>query len=178
MMARLTPAVVLAAVLVLGASAWAQPRETGRALDEFGPTDTAEAAEQTLQTAVEALLTNGGGVLIIPPAVTQELEVRNLWQEERSTRDEGPVVTILDHRGGFTEYHVAPIGRHQFGTWTGFRVERVLNLGEQSLPHCGTHAVQAIDNIVVSGATSYMHTLTEPVQAGQDVRCYHYSKTD
>ncbi|MEA3401758.1 MAG: hypothetical protein U9R79_11010 [Armatimonadota bacterium] len=171
-MKRLVTILALLTAVALAHSVRAQDGGVARRLDEFGPVETVEEAEATLQAAVEELMEAGGGVLVIPPQVTQELEVRNVWQAERTTSDEGPVVTIMDYRGGFAEYHVAPIGKHQFGTWTGFRVERVLNLGQQSLPHCGTHGAQAIDNVLVSGATSYMHTLTEDVQAGEDVRCY------
>ncbi len=143
-----------------------------RTLDEFGPIDTVEAAQATLQAAVQALLDEGGGVLVIPPQVTQELEIENLQQGERATSNEGPAVTIIDYRGGFTEFLVAPIGRHQTGNWTGFRVERMLNLGEGSLPHWGTQTAQAIDNFIISGSSSYMHVLDEAVEPGEDVRCY------
>ncbi len=165
-----TRALVIA--MALASCSACSGQQLARTLDEFGSVETVEQAKATLQAAVEQMVADGGGVLVIPPGVTGELQVRNLWQERRATSDEGPVVTINDYRGGFTEYHVAPIGKHQFGTWTGFRVERVLNLGEQSLPHCGTHAAQAIDNVIVSGSTSYMHTLTEAVEPGEDVRCY------
>lgn len=149
---------------------WAAPE--ARSLGEFGDVSTAETAAGALQSAVEELVEGGGGVVVIPAAVPEELTIENLSQDHRATREEGPVVTIIDYRRGFTTYHVAPIGKHQDGTWAGFRVERVLNLGEGSLPHCGRHAAQAIDNYVVSGATSYMATLTEPVEAGEDRRLY------
>lgn len=166
---RLT--VLLAVFLGCGWMAGAQGA-VERTLDEFGPVDSVEAARATLETAVEALLNEGGGVLVIPPNVTQELEIENLRQGERATSNEGPAVTIIDHRGGFTEFLVAPIGRHQTGNWAGFRVERVLNLGEQSLPHWGVQTAQSIDNFIISGSSSYMHVLDEPVEPGEDVRCY------
>lgn len=144
----------------------------GRSLQEFGDTSAADSASRALGRAVEELMAEGGGVIEIPPTAPEALKVENLRQDKRSTTDEGPVVTIVDYRRGFTTYHVAPIGKHQDGTWSGFRVERVLNLGEQSLPHCGLHAAQAIDNYVVSGATSYMATLTQPVEKGADRRLF------
>ncbi|MGD9495800.1 MAG: hypothetical protein AB7Y46_05790, partial [Armatimonadota bacterium] len=170
MMTALRLTVTLAICLCVTVAAGAQPVE--RRLDEFGPIDTVEAAQATLQAALQALLDEGGGVLVIPPQVSQDLEIENLRQGERATRNEGPAVSIIDYRGGFTEFLVAPIGRHQTGNWTGFRVERMLNLGEESLPHWGTQTAQAIDNFIISGSSSYMHILTEPVQPGQDVRCY------
>ncbi|MBD3292702.1 MAG: hypothetical protein GF393_07230 [Armatimonadia bacterium] len=167
---RLRTMLTTAALIAICCAAGAQ--QVGRTLDEFGPVETVEEAEATLEQALGQLMDEGGGVLIIPPNVTQELEIRNTEQGERRTRDEGPAVTIIDYRGGFTEYHVAPIGKHQTGNWAGFRVERTLNLSPESLPHWGTQTAQSIDNYIVSGSSSYMHTLMEPVEAGEDVRCY------
>ena len=150
--------------------AWAAPEV--RSLQEFGDVSNADAAGETLEAAVEELVEGGGGVIVVPSTVTDGLRIENLSQHHRATREEGPVVTIIDYRRGFTTYHVAPIGKHQDGTWSGLRVERVLNLGGGSLPHCGRHAAQVIDNYVVSGATSYMATLTQPVEAGEDRRLY------
>ncbi|MFQ6097632.1 MAG: hypothetical protein ACE5O2_07885, partial [Armatimonadota bacterium] len=159
------------ALLCLGAAqnaAGAPPRS----LEDFGDISTVEAASQALHNAVQELLEAGGGILTVPESAPEELTIENVWQEKRATHDEGPVVTIVDRRRGFLVYRVAPIGKHLDGTWAGFRVERVLNLGQRSLPHCGRHAAQAIDNYVVSGCTSYMATLTEPVNKGKDRRCY------
>lgn len=155
---------------MLAVGTWAQ--EAGRSLEEFGDISTPEAAADALERGVGELLDAGGGVLVIPEGAPEELQIENNWQDHRSTRDEGPVVTIIDHRGGFTTYYVAPIGRHDAGDWSGFRIMRHLNLGEQSLPHCGSHSAQSIHNYVISGSSSYMATLTDPVQPGEDVRCY------
>jgi len=142
--------------------------EAVRSLEEFGDLSTAEGATQALHAAVEQLMAEGGGVLTIPPEAPPEVSVQNLSQTDR----DGPGVTIIDYRQGFLAYHLAPIGRHQTGTWAGFRVDRVLNLAPNSLPHCGIHSNQAIQNYIVSGCTSYMTTLTEPVEPGPDRRCY------
>jgi len=160
----------LTLAVVLTAGAWGQ--EMGRSLEEFGDIGTPEAAAEALERGVQELLGAGGGVLVIPQNAPEKLQIENNWQDHRSTHDEGPVVTIVDYRRGFTTYYVAPIGRHDAGDWSGFRIMRHLNLGEQSLPHCGAHSAQSIHNYVVSGSTSYMATLTDPLQAGTDVRCY------
>lgn len=157
------------ALLLLAA---AVPAQSVRLLSEFGDLSTLQSAREALSTALATLVAEGGGVLVIPEKAPEALRVENLTQTERETSDEGPVVTIIDQRGGFFVFHVAPIGKHQEGTWAGFRVERVLNLGNESLPHCGRHAAQAIDNYVISGATSYMATLTEAVSKGPDQRLY------
>ena len=143
-----------------------------RSLEEFGDISTVEAAQQALDRAIDEIIAAGGGSLLIPEGAPERLRVENLRQAKRSTFDEAPVVTIVDRRRGYLTYRVAPIGKHQDGTWAGFRVERVLNLGEQSLPHCGRHSAQSIDNYVISGSTSYMHTLTQPVKKGEDQRLY------
>ena len=164
-------AIALAAACCLApASAQTPPAE--RSLSDFGDLATVEGAAAALNDAVTELLQAGGGALVIPANAPAGLRVENLSQTERRGDNEGPVVTIIDYRGGFATYHVAPIGNHQDGTWAGLRVERVLNLGQQSLPHCGIQSAQAIDNYVVSGATSYMATLTQPVRAGTGQRCY------
>jgi len=170
-MRRLTTLFLL---VVLAATA-AQPLRSApvaRSLDEFGDISTVESATKALRKAVADLVAAGGGTLVIPPNAPEKLAVINLSQTERRTRDEGPAVTIIDHRRGFVAYHLAPIGKHQTGTWAGFRLSRVLNISPKSLPHCGKHANAAIQNYIVSGSTSYMATLTDPVKKGKDRRCY------
>ncbi|MBM3501387.1 MAG: hypothetical protein FJX74_22260 [Armatimonadetes bacterium] len=150
----------------------AVPAQSVRLLSDFGDLASVQSAQEALAAAVERLLAEGGGVLVIPEEAPEALRVENLTQSERETSDEGPVVTIIDQRAGFLAYHVAPIGKHQDGTWAGFRVERVLNLGDKSLPHCGWHSAQVIDNYLISGCTSYMATLTDAVTKGADQRLY------
>jgi len=165
-------AIPLAALLLLSAAERARSDEVARSLAEFGDISTTEAAGKTLQKAVRELVASGGGILVIPPGVPEELSIENLSQTERRTHDEGPAVTIIDYRRGFVTYHLAPIGKHQTGCWAGLKLSRVLNLGRHSLPHCGKHANQAIQNYIISGCSSYMATLTEPVKKGKDRRCY------
>jgi len=163
---RLTPSLM---AVVFALPAWAQ---SVRLLSDYGDLSTEPAARQALGAAVGELLQSGGGVLVIPEGAPETLQIDNLSQTERETSEEGPVVTIIDQRAGFLAYHVAPIGRHQDGTWAGFRVERVLNLGDQSLPHCGWHSAEVIDNYIISGSSSYMATLTDAVTQGDDQRLY------
>jgi len=155
------------AVAFLALPAWAQ---SVRPLSEFGDLSAEPAAREALKAALDELLRSGGGVLVIPEQAREALHVEDLSQAERETSDEGPAVTIIDQRAGSLAYHVAPIGKHQDGTWAGFRVERVLNLGDRSLPHCGWHTAQATDNYVISGCTSYMTTLTDAAAKGADRR--------
>ncbi len=156
---------VVCLILAATLPATAPPR---RSLSEFGDISTPQAAEATLKKAVDALLKSGGGILEIPPNAPLELRIQNLAQK----KIDEPTVTIVDYRGGYVKVYLPSIGKHQTGVWAGTRLERVLNLGQTSLPHCGVYSNQAIQNYMVSGASSYMTTLTDPVKAGENVRCY------
>lgn len=145
---------------------------TVKPLSDFGDIATPQAAAETLNKAIADTLNAGGGVIVIPPNAPPTLQVDNLSQTQRGGFNDTPVVTIIDYRKGNLAYEVAPIGNLHGTTWSGFAVRRKLNLGQASLPHCGLHAAQSIDNNVVSGSTSYMATLTEDVKKGKDVRCY------
>jgi hypothetical protein len=161
--------VCLTVMACVGQSALAAPV---RSLDEFGDISSVALAQETLNAAVDHLIASGGGLLVIPEGAPEGMEVENLKQAERLTSDESPVVTILDIRKGYAVFHVAPIGKHQSCIWSGMTIDRKLNLGQQSLPHCGVHSAQAIHNYNISGSSSYMATLTEPATKGKDSRCY------
>jgi len=141
---------------------------TRRSLEEFGDLSTPESAAAALEAGVAALLAAGGGLLEIPATAPEGLVVRNTVQK----KIDEPTVTLVDYRKGYLTTHLPPIGKHQTGVWAGTRLERILNLGQTSLPHCGIYSNQAIQNYLVSGASSYMTTLTDPVEAGPDRRCY------
>jgi len=161
-------AMVMFVALGLGLRAETGSVPGARLLGEFGDITTAEQAAKTLEDAVSQLMAEGGGILVIPPDAPERLQVQNLSQ----TDIRGPGVTIIDYRKGFLTYHLAPLGKHQTGIWAGSRLSRTLNLGQKSLPHCTTNTNLAIQNYMVSGASSYMATLTEPVKKGKDARLY------
>ncbi len=139
-----------------------------QSLEEFGDISTPAAATATLKLAIEKLMAEGGGILEIPTHAPKELKIENSSQ----TDVWGNGVTIIDYRWGFVNYHLPAIGREQAGVWSAMRLERHLNMGETSLPHCGTYSNQAVQNYITSGASSYMLTLTEPAKAGKDARLY------
>lgn len=153
-------------LLSLAMVASAEPSR--RSLEEFGDLTTPESAAAALQTGMEVLLAQGGGILEIPATAPEGLVVQNTLQK----KIDEPTVTIVDYRKGYLTTHLPSIGKHQTGVWAGTRLERVLNLGQTSLPHCGIYSNQGIQNYIVSGASSYMTTLTDPVKAGPDRRCY------
>jgi len=162
-------AVALGAMF-LGFGVLASAAEPGgvRSLEEFGDISTVEGAEEALERAFEELMASGGGIVEIPANAPEELKVSNNSQTEKR----GPGVTVIDYRDGFVTFHPPSMGKNQDGVWGGVRINRELNLVNRNLGHCSTHSVQSIHNNVISGASSYMATLTEPVKKGKDRRCY------
>lgn len=158
----------ISSLLLLGLVLSARAEPTKRSLEEFGDLSKPDTAAAALQAGIAALLKAGGGVLEIPANAPAGLKVENLVQQ----KIDEPTVTIVDYRGGYTKTLLPSIGKHQTGVWAGTRLERKLNLGQTSLPHCGIYSNQAIQNYMISGASSYMLTLTDPVRAGTDVKCY------
>jgi len=157
---------LLSVVLAGGASSlcWAAPAT--RSLEEFGDISTVEGATAALQKA-KAALGKAGGVLVIPPQAPKELIVRN----DSQTALDQPGMTIIDYREGSMKVMVAPLGKRQTRTWSGTMIDRELNLGQNSITRGWTTA-QAIQNRIISGASSYMAGLTHPVTAGKDRRAY------
>ena len=141
---------------------------TERSLEEFGDISTKETAAAALQKATQQMVAAGGGVLVIPADAPADLKVWNTSQQELN----GPAVTILDFRQGRLRYHVPPIGTKETRGWGGLQVNRMLNMGGGTLGHCTTTGAQSINSYAVSGSTSYMATLTEPVKAGAEQRAY------
>ncbi len=157
-------------LLLLATAALAQVTDQPfvRPLESFGDISTPAGAQAALDKGLAELTAGGGGVIVIPPGAPKELLVRNCTQ----TSVRGPAVTVMDYRQGFLTYHVPQIGKEQTGLWSGLRNERILNLSPDGLPHWGSYANEGIQNYIISGATSYMMPLLEPVTAGQDRRCY------
>ncbi|HEY3396439.1 MAG TPA: hypothetical protein VGM19_02170 [Armatimonadota bacterium] len=168
MIRRLVGCLVLSTLLALVVSgAYAAPAT--HSLSDYGDISTVAAATDTLTKALAALQLAGGGILEIPTEAPAGLKLVNLSQTDAS----GNAVTIMDYRKGMVTYHLPPIGQEQSGNWSGYRMERYLNFGQgASLPHCGMYSNQSIQNFMVSGASSYMLTLTEPVKKGKDAKLY------
>jgi len=158
----------LVLISLLGTALSVAAAPARHSLEEFGDIATPESAAAALKAGIAALLVAGGGILEIPPDAPEGLVVQNTVQK----KIDEPTVTIVDYRKGYVKTLLPSVGKHQTGVWAGTRLERVLNLAPISLPHCGVYSNQAIQNYIVSGASSYMLTLTDPVKAGKDVRCY------
>ncbi|MEI7435216.1 MAG: hypothetical protein WCL16_00240 [bacterium] len=143
-------------------------------LEQFGPVETATSANQTLQTASEAIIAAGGGIILIPANAAAGWTPRNNSQKElrippppdpaKSWRP-GVGVTIIDARG-ITPKILPPQA-------TGLTIERVLNLPTgESLPFWGYYPMLHIQNTVLRGSTSYRDWLQADVKPGKDQRFY------
>jgi len=160
--------VLVIVVLATGTMASAGEAPGVRSLEEFGDISSRAGAEAALQKAMKEMVAAGGGVLVIPVEAPENWKVWNTSQADLKT----PAVTIVDLRQGRVRYHVPPIGTQSTSGRGGLQVNRMLNMAGGTLGHCTVTSAQSIDSYAVSGATSYMATLTKPIRAGKGVRAY------
>lgn len=138
-------------------------------LTDFGDISTAAQAESTYQKAASEIIAKGGGVLVIPVIAPKNWGLVNTFQQ---TRDDAPVITVIDMRGGYANVLVPSIGSRLSGIWTSQRFSRTINQKEKSLPFQGTTNVQEIRNIVTHGASSYMQYSAADTPSGENQRLY------
>ncbi len=143
-------------------------------LDQFGPVGTAAQAQATLEKAVEALVKQGGGVLLIPASAPADWEPENLSQTQwRTPEPPAPAkswgyskgVTIVDCRGGTAKILLPHM--------PGSVISRTISLPEgQSAGHWDYHPMIQFDNSIIRGTTSYHDWIIGEVKAGKDQRIY------
>ncbi len=138
-------------------------------LPEFGDVSTPAAVKATFDRACADIVTKGGGVLVIPPAVTVPFEPQNTAQKDRES---GPTVTVRDLRKGYEVRLVPSVGLATPTGWFGQYTYRLINMKEHGLPFQGNHEATGIRNAVVRGASSYMQWTTEPAKKGKDAHIY------
>jgi len=139
-------------------------------LTDFGDTSKAKVQE-TLACACQWIITNGGGVLIIPPDVTVPLEIKNTYQKNR---DSGPTVTIRDLRKGYADSYLPSVGKRNSRDtgWAGEQVNRIINMKGKGLPPYGVYSMSDSFNAVVRGSASYMQMTTKAITKGKDCHIY------
>jgi hypothetical protein len=135
---------------------------------------TAEQAQATLQKAAEAMIAQGGGVLIIPASAPADWQPENLSQTAwRQPEPPAPAkswgytkgITIVDCRGG--------TARILLPQMTGSVMSRTISLPEgQSVGHWDYHPMLQFDNSIIHGTTSYHDWIVGEVKAGKDQRLY------
>ncbi|MHB9023032.1 MAG: hypothetical protein ACYC7E_02495 [Armatimonadota bacterium] len=167
-------ALAVAAVAVPAAEP-APPAGTVRTLTEFGPIATPAQAEATLKKAAEALIAQGGGILIIPINAPASWMPENITQGTWRTppppapANKGwgntPGITIIDYRGGTPRVLVQQMD--------GLTVQRDFRMPEgESCGHWGYFPMLNLQNHLFRGTTSYRDYLVEDVKAGTDRRFY------
>lgn len=162
--------VIVAALLLTGRVGAVEVSKNGEyALGDFGDIHTAASAQATLDQACRWIVTNGGGVLIVPATAPEGLVVQNTYQNDRES---GPTVTILDRRKGYAVTHLPAVGQRSPTGWYGAYDYRLINMQPRGLPFQGTHEMQGLRNAVVRGASSYMQLTSEAVEKGADRRIY------
>ena len=147
-----------------------EPSKNGEyVLTDFGDTANAKAAQETMNKACQWIIDNGGGVLIVPPAVTAPLEIQNTYQKNR---EGGPAVTIHDMRKGYEACYLPTVGQlnSDGAGWAGQHLNRLINMKGHGLPFSGVYQMSTSYNAVIRGAASYMQMTARAVQKGKDCR--------
>ncbi len=162
---------LLMAALLLAVRAGAAEVSKNGAYDlgDFGDLGTAAAAQTTLDESCQWIVTNGGGVLVVPATAPEGLVVKNTYQHDRES---GPTVTILDRRKGYETTHLPSVGRRTPTGWNGAYDYRLINMQPRGLPFQGTHEMHGLRNAVVRGSSSYMQLTSEAVEKGADRRIH------
>jgi hypothetical protein len=136
-------------------------------LGEFGPYGNVADAQATLKDALTAMISQGGGVLCIPPDAPIGFYPRHSAQAAA----DAPSVTIWDFRGGATRIHVPPMGASNTESTVagGAILERDLS---KNLSWQGVYSAANLASRCTGGASSFSSKLTQDVVAGIDRRFY------
>ena len=119
-----------------------------------------------MDKASKWIIANGGGLLIVPSGVAVNLEIKNIYQNDRKS---GPTVTIIDRRKGYEIRHLPQVGKNSPIGWVGNYQSRKLNM-KKSLAHCGGTHVNGYRNTLIKGAISYDQVIEKAVKKGKNVR--------
>lgn len=137
-------------------------------LADFGPVQTATEAAATLLVAINQIIAQGGGILIIHPGVAPDWLAHN--PAPSSTRPGVPTVTVIDRRGGVERVYLPGNGQNNGVVWTARHVARELRQ-PIDMP-LGIHSSEAHDTYIAGGTTSYDQPILDAVKAGPDARLY------
>ncbi len=135
-------------------------------LTDFGVCNTSKAASLAYRKAIKQLMSQGGGVLVIPTGVAKDFKVVNDAQRDyRST-----AVTVFDYRGGAERIYVPAMGTAPslagIGT-AGQIIEREL---DRNLPATAVVSTQQITSFNRGGSSSYSQKLTRASMPGNNAR--------
>lgn len=143
-----------------------------RRLEEFGPTGTAQEAQQTWRAAREALR-DKAGILVVPARVWPLLKPDSLQSVTRipeapapaKTWRQGSGLTVLTADRERTMVQVPPL------SGLSFNREFRLNEGD-SVPHWGTHPMLTLESKLIYGSISYLDWIQAPTEKGTAKRFY------
>ena len=144
-------------------------------LDQFGPVETPADAEATYEKACQQIITDGGGLLIIPAKTT------SAWKLDGNPQGTVPFppspaapigwkltngVTVFDIR--------SPIPKILPPELAGLEIDRTVNLPPgESLPTVGLDfPLITMHNNVIHGSASYRDWVQEASLAGKDAKIY------
>jgi len=176
----------IAVALCLGAAYGADGKTSGAAgddiemakdgvyvLTDFGDVSAKQQAQQTLDRACQWILERGGGVLVVPPSVTNDLEIRNNYRLEPPPGGPRPWVTILDYRHGWVGVHPPQTGntvQHGLHGWVGTRIIRVVDRYLDNSPWEHNNVVE-LRNAIIRGGSSVLRSC-DVLRRDGEVRLY------
>ena len=143
-----------------------------RRLDEFGPLDNPQQAQQTWQAARDAMREQPG-VLVVPQRVWLILKPDALQSLIRipeppaaaRTWRHGAGLAVLTADRDRPVLYVPPL--------SGVAMTRDFRLNEaDSAPHWGTHPMLMLESKLVCGSHSYLDWLQAPTPRGSDAQFY------
>lgn len=139
-------------------------------LADFGPVETAAEAQATLESALQEIVAQGGGVLSLGPGAASDWRVDENTAPS-STKRNAASVTILDRRRGYLSCLLpSNVGHTGTMNWLGLRFSRSVR---EPIDMCyGVHSSLGIETHIAGGTSSYLHRILEDVEAGEDRRIY------
>ena len=142
-------------------------------LSDFGPVGKPAEIQATFKKATEKL-SETGGVLLLSPAESSQLQIENSYQHSFRTP---PAPAPAKNGGtgpGFTIIEVTEKGTIiDVPQMTGLNFKRTLRMdSNDSLGHWTTDHLFKLDNKLIHGSNSYLDWTTEAVAKGKDARFY------
>lgn len=169
-----------------------QPEKVVFVLSNFGDVSTKSEAQKTLEKLVKAVKQLGGGTIVIDNKVCEDFIPVNNFQKNldnakfitpgykdgyAGSKKNYPTATILDARNGYIGLYLPQYGgRSSLGrygnTFSGLSFNRTFNIEGKGLDPAGLFSIVDINSNIVRGTVNFMQRITEPVQAGKDVKLY------
>ena len=148
------------------------PPATAR-LADFGPVTKPDDIQAAFKKATETLAETGG-ILLLSPAESKQLNVENTSQHSFRTPPQPAPTKNWGAGSGFTIVEVSEKGTTiKVPQMTGLNFKRVLRMdSNDSLGHWTTDHLLKLDNTLIHGSNSYLDWLTEAVAKGKDARFY------